>query len=137
MFKKMFSNATALALVVSGLSAGPALAQDAQGISPVGRWEADDHDSRYEVTLCGDGTQLCAKLFWINPDKLNERNVRYLDKFVIYQGVHTRPNKWEGQIDIYGTKVDGTVKMLSENLIEVRGCAFFIFCQGFTLERIG
>ena len=106
-------------------------------VSPAGLWEADDHDSRYEVTLCGDGTQICAKLFWINPDKINDRNVQYLDKYVIYEGVQTHPDKWEGQIDIYGTMVDGSVEVLSQDLVQVTGCAFFIFCKGFTLERIG
>ncbi len=33
--------------------------------SPVGVWEIEMRDSRYDVTLCGDGTQLCAELIWL------------------------------------------------------------------------
>ncbi len=33
--------------------------------SPVGVWEIESRDSRYDVTFCGDGTQLCAELIWL------------------------------------------------------------------------
>ena len=105
--------------------------------TPAGIWEADDHDSRYEVSLCGDGTQICAKLIWINPAKLNERNVQYMDKYVIYLGNRVRPAEWRGEIDIYGTKVGGSVRVLGQDKLQVTGCAFLILCEGFKLDRIG
>ena len=104
--------------------------------SPDGLWEADDGDSRYDVSLCGDGTQICAKLVWINPDKVNSRNVQYLDKYVIYQGRRATPAEWRGQINIYGVKIGGSVKILSGNRLKVTGCAFAFFCESYTLARI-
>ncbi len=106
------------------------------GITPVGNWQAEDGDSRYLVTLCGDGTQLCAKLVWINPDKINERNQQYIDKYVVYQAWRAKPAEWRGDINIYGTIVGGSVKQLGMDVVKVTGCAFWIFCESFLLERI-
>ncbi len=106
------------------------------GITPVGNWQAEDGDSRYRVTLCGDGTQLCAKLVWINPAKINDRNQQYIDKYVIYQAWRSRPSEWRGDIDIYGTVVGGSVKQLGMDAVRVTGCAFWVFCESFLLRRI-
>ncbi len=104
--------------------------------SPAGTWQADDGDSRYDVTLCGDGTQICAKLIWINPDKVNTRNVQYLNEYVIYQGNRARPAEWRGEINIYGTKVGGSVKILGTNSLKVTGCFLAFFCESYTLQRM-
>ena len=126
-----------MALILMNLSV-PAGAQNnflAQ-FDPTGIWEADDHESRYDVTLCGDGSQICAKLVWIQPDKINDRNIQYLNKYVIYQANRATPGEWRGQIDIYGTKVGGSMKIHDQNTIKVVGCAFYVLCQGFSLDRI-
>ncbi|MCF6327734.1 MAG: DUF2147 domain-containing protein [Devosiaceae bacterium] len=104
--------------------------------SPAGMWQADDGDSRYDVTLCGDGTQICAKLIWINPAKVNDRNVQYLNEYVIYQGNRARPAEWRGEINIYGTKVGGSVKILGTNSLKVTGCFLAFFCESYTLQRM-
>lgn len=104
--------------------------------TPDGLWQADDGDSRYEVSLCGDGTQLCAKLVWINPDKVNSRNVQYLDEYVIYRGKRANPAEWRGQINIYGVKIGGSVKILGTNRLKVTGCAFAFFCESYELARL-
>ncbi len=106
------------------------------GITPVGHWQSEDGDSRYDVALCGDGTQLCVKLTWINPDKINDRNQQFLDKYVIYQARRARPAEWRGDINIYGTIVGGSVKLLGSNAVKVTGCAYWLFCKSFLLKRI-
>jgi len=105
-------------------------------ITPEGNWQAEDGDSRYLVTFCGDGTQLCALLTWINPNKINDRNQQYIDKYVIYQAKRTRPAEWRGDINIYGTIVGGSLKLLGSNVVKVTGCAYWLFCQSFLLKRI-
>ncbi len=107
------------------------------GITPEGNWEAEDGESRYIVTFCGDGTQLCAKLIWIKPDKINDRNQQYLNKFVVYQAKRSRPAEWRGDINIYGTIVGGSLRLLGINSVKVTGCAYWVFCQSFLLKRIG
>jgi len=127
-------------LTFAALAVAPLMANGQSNIllhfSPAGIWQADDGESRYDVTLCGDGTQICAKLIWIQPDKINDRNIQYLDRYVIYQGNRARPAEWRGQIDIYGVKVGGSVKIVNQNRLKVTGCAFAFFCQGFELSRI-
>ncbi len=105
-------------------------------ITPEGNWQAEDGDSRYEVALCGDGTQLCVKLTWINPNKINDRNQQFIDKYVVYQAKRTRPAEWRGDINIYGTVVGGRVKLLGSDAVKVTGCAYWLFCQSFMLKRI-
>ncbi|VAW14299.1 hypothetical protein MNBD_ALPHA12-2027 [hydrothermal vent metagenome] len=106
------------------------------GITPEGNWQAEDGDSRYRVALCGDGTQLCVKLTWINPEKVNDRNQQFVDKYVIYQARRARPAEWRGDINIYGTIVGGSVKLLGGDKVKVTGCAYLLFCQSFLLKRI-
>lgn len=107
-----------------------------QHFDPTGLWEADAGDSRFAVTLCGDGSQLCVKLVWIKPSEVNSRNISYLDKYVIFEGKRATPSEWRGDIDIYGTRVGGSVKIAGQDKVEVVGCAFLILCQGFGLNRI-
>ena len=136
-----------VALVIAGMLSSTPVASQAQqganadvlglgGITPVGHWQAEDGDSRYDVALCGDGTQLCVKLTWINPDKANDRNQQFVDKYVIYQARRARPAEWRGDINIYGTIVGGSVRLLGSNAVKVTGCAYWVFCQSFLLKRI-
>ncbi|HHB81965.1 MAG TPA: DUF2147 domain-containing protein [Devosia sp.] len=107
-----------------------------QNFNPNGVWAADAGDARYDVALCGDGTQICVKLIWIKPDQINERNIQLLNKYVIYEGKRAHLAEWRGKIDIYGMTLDGSVKILGQNKVKVTGCAFGLFCEGFTLSRM-
>lgn len=104
------------------------------GLTPEGRWESVWKDARYDVTLCGDGTQLCVKLVWINPRDLNDRNIQYLNEFVVFEGNRFRPAQWKGDINVYGTVYGGTVKLLAYDRVNVTGC-IFILCESFELYR--
>ncbi len=104
------------------------------GITPVGVWEADNKESRYQVTLCGDGTQLCAELVWIRPRDINRRNKPYLNTFVVYEAVRARPAEWKGDINIYGTTYGGSVKIINQNKLLLTGC-IFVLCETFELYR--
>ena len=69
----------ALAMVVGLSTIAPAFA------SPAGTWEIEYRDSRYDVTMCGDGTELCAKLIWLGNGADTEENLPYLNTFLIDQ----------------------------------------------------
>ena len=51
--------------------------------SPVGMWEIEMRDSRYDVTLCGDGTQLCPELVWLGNGADNAENLPYMNTLLI------------------------------------------------------
>lgn len=104
------------------------------GITPVGQWEADNKESRYDVTLCGDGTQLCAELVWIRPKDINRRNKQYLNTYVVYEAERSRPAEWRGDINVYGTTYSGSVKIINQNKLLLTGC-LFILCETFELNR--
>ena len=140
MLRSLYNSAKVILMALALVSmSAPVGAQDNffTQFDPTGVWEADDHESRYDVTLCGDGSQICAKLVWIQPDKINGRNIQYLDKYVIHKANRATPGEWRGQIDIYGTKVGGSMKIVGQDKIDVVGCAFYVLCQGFSLDRIG
>lgn len=131
--KRILSGALALILSVAG-SMSPAAAAS---FDPTGLWEATDGESRYEVALCGDGTQLCAKLIWIRPDVVNERNKQYLNTFVVEGANRYNEREWRGTIHLYGVSVRGSVQRLAPDRMQVRGCALIILCERKTVTRIG
>ncbi|HEV7415379.1 MAG TPA: hypothetical protein VGN98_04440, partial [Tianweitania sediminis] len=59
-FARLFS--LVLALAVSAGLAAPALAEQ---FNPVGIWEPDNQESRYQFSICGENSdRLCAELIW-------------------------------------------------------------------------
>lgn len=127
-FKKVLSVA-----LVLGLSLGPVMAEP---FNPTGMWEASDGESRYDVSLCGDGTQLCAKLVWIRPDVTNERNSVYLNTYVVEGAKRMDNRQWRGMIQLYGVRVAGSVTRKAPDVLQVRGCAFIVLCEHKLLRRM-
>jgi uncharacterized protein (DUF2147 family) len=120
----------ALALLLAGLV--PALAQDP---SPVGIWQTTTGESRYAVSLCGDGTELCAKLTWLRADARSPENLAQLDKFVVRQARPVADNQWQGVVTYEGHTVDGALTLVSQNRLSLRGCQF-IACQQVEFVRL-
>ncbi|HEY4202844.1 MAG TPA: DUF2147 domain-containing protein [Devosiaceae bacterium] len=118
-------------VTVAGLSA-PALAAAA---SPAGIWQTSTGESRYEVSMCGDGTQLCAKLIWLSDSPVNNGSEKYLNTFLIEKAKQVGPNKWSGDVHAKGQTLSGTVTLRDANTIDLRGCLMAIFCKGFVLNR--
>ena len=119
-------------LVVLGLGLGPVAAQ---GLSPVGKWKLDTGDSHYDITYCGDGTQLCAKVIYLGPGTLNEQTKPYLNTFLVEGAKPVGPNKWKGALSVYGDTLGGTVEQQGPDLIKLTGCKL-IFCKSFKLLRL-
>jgi hypothetical protein len=108
----------------------PALAEV---ISPEGQWTTGTKDSRYEVTLCGKGDQLCGKLVWLQyPSK---ELSPYLNQLVVDKAYRTGDQSWRGVIVIAGNKVRGNVKLTDANTIDVKACNGFA-CTSFQLFRV-
>ena len=103
--------------------------------SPVGMWEIEMRDSRYDVTLCGDGTQLCAELVWLGNGADNAENLPYLNTMLIDHAEQTRPNQWKGDLHIYGQSAAGTITQVSEDQITLKGCVAFVICKTYQMYR--
>lgn len=134
----MFALTGALASVPAGAQSAAPAAPVVQSVDLGGVWQADNGESQYALELCGDGTQLCARLTWIQPDKINDRNKKYVGKLVVDQAklVNQDPMTWAGNINIYGNVVSGKVTLVNPDRFTVRGCAFFFFCEETGANRV-
>jgi uncharacterized protein (DUF2147 family) len=104
--------------------------------SPVGMWEIEMGDSRYDVTLCGDGTQLCARLIWLGNGADNEQNMPYLNRLLIDKAVRVSEGEWKGDLHLFGQTAAGTIKQVSDDHISLRGCVAYILCKDYQMYRI-
>lgn len=118
-----------MAAVVALAGAAPALA------SPEGIWEIEMRDSRYEVSMCGDGTELCGTLVWLGGGADNAENRPYMNKMVINYAKPVGPNRWRGELNVLGTRANGTITLVNEDQIRLQGCVALIFCKTLQLYR--
>lgn len=120
------------ALAALGFAAAatlPALA------SPVGVWEVESRDSRYKVTLCGDGTQLCAELIWLGNGGDSPENLPYLNTLLIDHAPQIKPNQWRGDLHLYGHSASGTITQVGEDQISLKGCFMLVVCRTYQMHR--
>jgi len=103
--------------------------------SPVGVWEIESRDSRYDVTLCGDGTALCAELIWLGNGADNPTNMPYLNTLLIDQAAPTAPGEWKGALHLFGQTADGTITQVNADQISLRGCVALIVCKSYQMYR--
>ncbi len=119
----------AAALLCATFAAAPAFAAD-----PTGTWQSTTGESRYKVTMCGDGTQLCAKLTWLRDDAKTRENLAYLNHFVVKGAVPTGENIWQGNLAYAGDTYEGSVTLVSERALKLKGCKG-MFCQSMNFVR--
>jgi uncharacterized protein (DUF2147 family) len=123
-------NKLALAVLATGLAAGPSFAAD-----PIGTWQSTTGESRYKVMYCGDGTQLCAKLTWLRDDARTAENLAYLNRYVVIGAVASGDNQWKGHVRYDGDTFAGSVTMVSADALSLRGCKG-MFCQTMDFTRL-
>lgn len=123
---------------IAGLVLGASLALGvaAAQASPVGMWEIEMGDSRYDVTLCGDGNQLCAELVWLGNGADNEENLPYLNTMLIDKANPTGTDQWKGTLHLFGQTADGTITQVNDDQITLRGCVAFVLCRDYQMYRI-
>jgi uncharacterized protein (DUF2147 family) len=134
----LFTKHLAAAALTLAVCATPVLAasQPARGqLSPVGSWETSTGESRYKVSLCGDGTQLCAKLTWLRSDAQTAQNLAYLNTYVLRGAQQTRSNKWQGTVAFQGKTVGGSLTLVSANTAMLSGCQM-VMCKSVQFHRI-
>jgi uncharacterized protein (DUF2147 family) len=119
-----------LGSVLFGLVA-PAQAQD---LSPAGTWKSATGESRYNVSYCGDGTQLCAVLTWLRDDAQTDENLKLLNGYVMQGATMTGENQWKGKVRFGGQSANGKLIMNSANSMVLSGCKMGI-CKTFEFVR--
>ena len=120
------------AAVFALCAAVPAFAQD---LTPVGTWQTTTGESRYAVSFCGDGTELCAKLIWLRSDAKTPENLALLNQHVVQGARPTAANKWRGTVKYDGHTVSGSVTLVNEDKLSLRGCQL-IACQKVDFIRL-
>ena len=123
---------TIAAAILTLCAAAPAFAQD---LTPVGTWQTTSGESRYAVSYCGDGTELCAKLTWLREDAKTPENLALLNKYVVQGAQPTAQNKWRGTVKYDGHTVSGSVTQISQDKLSLSGCKL-IACQKVDFVRI-
>lgn len=104
--------------------------------SPAGVWELETRDTRFQIELCGDGTQLCGMLVWLSDAAYNEQYVPYLNT-PIAEGIRRNgANRWKGAMQLFGQDITGTITQGSENQMTLTGCAFLVVCKTYQMFRI-
>lgn len=120
----------AAAALVLGLAATPALAAD-----PTGTWQSTTGESRYKVSFCGEGGELCAQLTWLRDDAKTPETLPYLGKHVLQGAKPTAANRWKGALNYNGDTYKGSVTMVDANALTLKGCDG-IFCKSMNFVRI-
>ena len=125
------------ALALAGLFtlaiSAPTIASTAS--SPVGTWQISTGESRYKVSVCGEGAQLCAKLVWLRADAKTPENLQLLNQYVVRGAQPIAPNKWSGSVQVDGETLQGSLTQVNANLLSLKGCKG-IFCKSVQLTRI-
>ena len=121
----------AAAAILVALGTVPALAAQ----SPAGTWQTVTGESRFEVSLCGDGTEVCAKLVWLRSDARTAENLPYLNTYVLLNAKRALNNKWRGEAAYQGEVVKGTLTLVDSDTLTINGCKGAL-CQKFELSRI-
>jgi uncharacterized protein (DUF2147 family) len=103
--------------------------------SPAGTWQTTTGESRFEVSLCGDGTQVCAKLTWLRDDARTPENLAYLNTWVLKGAPRAMNNKWRGEAEYLGEVVKGTLTLIDGDTMTINGCKGAL-CQKFELVRL-
>lgn len=123
----------ALALALTSLS----LIAPAQvfAADPTGTWQTRSGDSRYMVSYCGDGTELCARLVWLRDDARTEENLAYLNTNVVTGADAAAENRWTGVVTYGGETFTGSLSRTGADELKLRGCKG-ILCTTLRFDRV-
>jgi uncharacterized protein (DUF2147 family) len=103
--------------------------------SPNGVWELETHDTRIQLDLCGDGTQLCGKLVWLSDADYNQQYQRYLDTPVTTGMTAAGNGVWKGKLRLLGYDMSGSITQQNEDQMTLSGCAFVVVCKTYRMFR--
>jgi uncharacterized protein (DUF2147 family) len=121
-------------VAVALLLASPGFAAS-QSPSPAGAWQTTDGSARVSVSMCGDGTQLCAVLTAITGKARTPGNLRLLNTYVVAGAEKAAANIWQGIVHFDGNTAQGKITLVSGRQIELSGCKLGM-CKTLVFDRI-
>ena len=124
---------------ILGMAAGVMLVAASAGAvqaSPNGVWELDSRDTRIQLALCGDGTQLCGTLVWLSDADYNKQYEPYLNAPVAEAIRQAGPNRWKGGLQLFGYKMSGTITQQSDTQMTLQGCALLVVCKTYKMFKV-
>jgi len=125
----------AVCCLLTPMTAAVGTADAASGASPVGSWQMLDGQARVRVTMCGDGTQLCALLTGLSGGARTPANIRLLNDYVVANAIQAARNSWHGVVRFGGQTAEGDIALVSQNTITVSGCRLGM-CKTLQFERV-
>ena len=132
----MFRTTMIAAAATLGLLATPALAADVTGL-----WQTPTNGGQVEIARCGNS--LCGKLLSSNhirenpalkdvKNKDESQRVRTLKNLQMLYDFTGGPSKWTGG-KVYnpddGGTYSGTIELIGENQLKLKGCIVAPFCK--------
>lgn len=103
--------------------------------SPEGVWELETRDTRFQLELCGDGTQVCGQLVWLSDDEYNKQYQPYLNTPMADRLRPDGASRWKGEMQLFGHKLAGTLTQRSQDHMTLQGCAFLVVCKTYEMYR--
>lgn len=123
--RKVLALAASLLLLTGG----------AASASPNGVWELETRDTRIQLQLCGDGTQMCGQLVWLSDADYNGQYKRYLNTPVANQVEQAGPNRWKGAMQLLGNNITGTITQHSDTQMTLQGCMLMVLCKSYNMFK--
>ncbi len=119
-----------------------ALGQARAAEDPTGYWATEKNESQIHIAHCGE--KLCGTIFWMKEpndskgalrlDKENEDEAKRKRPLLGLQLINMKPEDdyWKGTVynPTNGKTYDATLKILSKNQVELKGCVAYILCGG-------
>lgn len=121
-------------VVTAGLTLAAAVLP-AHAADPTGTWQTTSGESRYKISYCGSGQQLCAKLVWLRADARTADNLAYLNRYVVKGASPRAANSWAGTLNYAGDSYSGSLTMVSADALKLKGCKG-VFCKTMSFTRI-
>ena len=115
------------------LCAAPVGAALAQTATPEGSWR-DRYGTIFDISLCGNGTDLCATLIDIQGDSRTEKNLAYVNQQVL-EAARTAANEWRGTVIYNGSEAAAKVTQNGPDTLSIQGCRA-ILCRTLVFRRI-
>jgi uncharacterized protein (DUF2147 family) len=105
----------------------------------IGIFQTWDGAQDYEVSLCGNGKQLCGKLVALHGTTAagdTEYNRTFLGKYIVEKINPTGKNVWRGPITINKNTVNGSATLIPGKELVLYGCAYIVMCGEFRMRQI-
>ncbi|MDB5562127.1 MAG: hypothetical protein JWN11_1545 [Hyphomicrobiales bacterium] len=112
----------------------PVMSADLRNASPSGSWVSSDGQVRVSVSLCGDGTQLCARLTGLSGNARSSDNLPLLNTLVLNSAVRSGLGTWRGVVHFNGASTPGKITFENARTVTLSGCRFGV-CKSIEFNR--